>query len=154
MAVLLSSFSFLSDFREVGLGLNYLTFIMFGLVKINILNVCYVWACQDLLEFIKIGSRKSIYKHWLVSSGNPGGRLNQFTEFIVVADSISTLVVFLASLTTIFPFLLAGKPSFTKKQADLFFPPDFADDFPVAMQVSKSLILVTCISKQQHNCYS
>ncbi|KAL0317059.1 UNVERIFIED_CONTAM: Clathrin heavy chain 1 [Sesamum angustifolium] len=27
-----------------------------------------------------------------------------------------------------------GKPSFTKKQADLFFPPDFADDFPVAMQ--------------------
>lgn len=30
---------------------------------------------------------------------------------------------------------VAGKPSFTKKQADLFFPPDFADDFPVAMQV-------------------
>lgn len=29
----------------------------------------------------------------------------------------------------------AGKPAFTKKQADLFFPPDFADDFPVAMQV-------------------
>ncbi|KAK6135795.1 hypothetical protein DH2020_030490 [Rehmannia glutinosa] len=28
-----------------------------------------------------------------------------------------------------------GKPSFTKKQADLFFPPDFADDFPVAMQL-------------------
>lgn len=28
-----------------------------------------------------------------------------------------------------------GKPSFTKKQADLFFPPDFQDDFPVAMQV-------------------
>lgn len=32
-------------------------------------------------------------------------------------------------------YLFAGKPSFTKKQADLFFPPDFADDFPVAMQV-------------------
>lgn len=31
--------------------------------------------------------------------------------------------------------ILAGKPSFTKKQADLFFPPDFTDDFPVAMQV-------------------
>lgn len=31
--------------------------------------------------------------------------------------------------------ILAGKPSFTKKQADLFFPPDFGDDFPVAMQV-------------------
>lgn len=29
-----------------------------------------------------------------------------------------------------------GKPGFSKKQADLFFPPDFADDFPVAMQVS------------------
>ncbi|THU65977.1 hypothetical protein C4D60_Mb05t09340 [Musa balbisiana] len=29
-----------------------------------------------------------------------------------------------------------GKPGFTKKQADLFFPPDFADDFPVAMQAS------------------
>ncbi|GKV43645.1 hypothetical protein SLEP1_g50908 [Rubroshorea leprosula] len=28
-----------------------------------------------------------------------------------------------------------GKPSFTEKQADLFFPPDFADDFPVSMQV-------------------
>ncbi|XP_058080185.1 uncharacterized protein LOC131228513 isoform X1 [Magnolia sinica] len=28
-----------------------------------------------------------------------------------------------------------GQPGFTKKQADLFFPPDFADDFPVAMQV-------------------
>lgn len=32
----------------------------------------------------------------------------------------------------------SGKPSFSKKQADLFFPPDFADDFPVAMQVSDS----------------
>jgi len=31
--------------------------------------------------------------------------------------------------------ILAGKLSFTKKQADLFFPPDFGDDFPVAMQV-------------------
>jgi hypothetical protein len=36
---------------------------------------------------------------------------------------------------------LAGKPSFSKKQADLFFPPDFADDFPVAMQVQKFLVL-------------
>lgn len=31
--------------------------------------------------------------------------------------------------------ILTGKPGFSKKQADLFFPPDFADDFPVAMQV-------------------
>ncbi|KAF9597990.1 hypothetical protein IFM89_023475, partial [Coptis chinensis] len=29
-----------------------------------------------------------------------------------------------------------GKPAFTKKRADLFFPPDFADDFPVAMQLN------------------
>ena len=40
-----------------------------------------------------------------------------------------------------FPNFFAGKPSFTKKQADLFFPPDFADDFPVAMQVQKLLEL-------------
>jgi hypothetical protein len=32
--------------------------------------------------------------------------------------------------------LVVGKPGFSKKQADLFFPPDFQDDFPVAMQVS------------------
>lgn len=38
---------------------------------------------------------------------------------------------------------LSGKPGFTKKQADLFFPPDFADDFPVAMQVP---FLTHCIS--------
>lgn len=31
--------------------------------------------------------------------------------------------------------ILSGKPGFSKKQADLFFPPDFADDFPVSMQV-------------------
>ena len=31
---------------------------------------------------------------------------------------------------------VSGKPSFSKKQADLFFPPDFADDFPVSMQVT------------------
>jgi len=43
---------------------------------------------------------------------------------------------------TNFTNLLTGKPSFTKKQADLFFPPDFADDFPVAMQVQKLLELV------------
>nr|GME04382.1 hypothetical protein DM860_000665 [Ipomoea batatas] len=31
--------------------------------------------------------------------------------------------------------LVGNHPSFTKKKADLFFPPDFADDFPDAMQV-------------------
>ncbi|KAH0943920.1 hypothetical protein HID58_003557 [Brassica napus] len=40
-----------------------------------------------------------------------------------------------------------GKPSFSKKQADLFFPPDFADDFPVAMQVSHKFNLIYVITK-------
>lgn len=39
-------------------------------------------------------------------------------------------------LVLIMDIFFSGKPSFTKKQADLFFPPDFADDFPVSMQVS------------------
>ncbi|KAH8519947.1 hypothetical protein H0E87_001406 [Populus deltoides] len=41
-----------------------------------------------------------------------------------------------------------GKPSFTKKQADLFFPPDFADDFPVSMQISQKYGLIYVITKQ------
>ncbi|KAL2558245.1 Clathrin heavy chain 1 [Forsythia ovata] len=40
-----------------------------------------------------------------------------------------------------------GKPSFTKKQADLFFPPDFVDDFPVAMQISNKYGLIYVITK-------
>ncbi|KAK4366722.1 hypothetical protein RND71_014602 [Anisodus tanguticus] len=40
-----------------------------------------------------------------------------------------------------------GKPSFAKKQADLFFPPDFADDFPVAMQISHKYSLIYVITK-------
>ncbi|GBG88209.1 hypothetical protein CBR_g46777 [Chara braunii] len=39
-----------------------------------------------------------------------------------------------------------GKANF-RKQADLFFPPDFADDFPVAMQVSQKYALVYVITK-------
>ncbi|CAM6046417.1 unnamed protein product [Sphagnum compactum] len=41
----------------------------------------------------------------------------------------------------------AGKPGFSKKQADLFFPPDFADDFPVAMQISDKYKLIYVITK-------
>lgn len=44
-------------------------------------------------------------------------------------------------ITIFYMWLLTGKQSFTKKQADLFFPPDFADDFPVAMQVLDSYSL-------------
>ncbi|KAJ0102219.1 hypothetical protein Patl1_06637 [Pistacia atlantica] len=40
-----------------------------------------------------------------------------------------------------------GKPAFSKKQADLFFPPDFADDFPVAMQISHKYSLIYVITK-------
>ncbi|KAA8549428.1 hypothetical protein F0562_001099 [Nyssa sinensis] len=40
-----------------------------------------------------------------------------------------------------------GRPAFTKKQADLFFPPDFADDFPVAMQMSHKYGLIFVITK-------
>nr|KAJ0203085.1 hypothetical protein LSAT_V11C500296050 [Lactuca sativa] len=40
-----------------------------------------------------------------------------------------------------------GKAVFTKKQADLFFPPDFADDFPVAMQISHKYGLIYVITK-------
>ncbi|GKA54767.1 clathrin heavy chain 1 [Tanacetum coccineum] len=39
------------------------------------------------------------------------------------------------------------KPSFTKKQADLFFPPDFAYAFPVAMQISHKYSLIYVITK-------
>ncbi|XP_039016474.1 clathrin heavy chain 1-like [Hibiscus syriacus] len=40
-----------------------------------------------------------------------------------------------------------GRPSFSKKQADLFFPPDFQDDFPVAMQISHIYSLIYVITK-------
>ncbi|PKA50598.1 Clathrin heavy chain 1 [Apostasia shenzhenica] len=40
-----------------------------------------------------------------------------------------------------------GKPGFAKKQADLFFPPDFADDFPVSMQISQKYSLIYVITK-------
>lgn len=29
----------------------------------------------------------------------------------------------------------AGMTPFTKRQADVFFPPEYADDFPISMQV-------------------
>ena len=34
-----------------------------------------------------------------------------------------------------------------KRQAELFFPPEFADDFPVAMQISERYGLVYVITK-------
>ncbi|KAK1602644.1 hypothetical protein QYE76_027283 [Lolium multiflorum] len=40
-----------------------------------------------------------------------------------------------------------GKPGFSMQQADLLFPPDFQDDFPVAMQISQKYGLVYLITK-------
>ena len=42
--------------------------------------------------------------------------------------------------------MLAGAATL-KKQAELFFPPEFADDFPVAMQISEKYGLVYVITK-------
>ncbi|KAL5997910.1 Clathrin heavy chain 2 [Asimina triloba] len=39
------------------------------------------------------------------------------------------------------------KPNFAKKQAELFFPPEFADDFPVSMQISHKYSLIFVITK-------
>ena len=59
----------------------------------------------------------------------------------------------LSLLVTVFVYIfvlnyIAGKASFTKKKADLSFLPDFADDFPVAMQVciciSISVTIIVC----------
>ncbi len=41
---------------------------------------------------------------------------------------------------------VSGAPPL-KKQAELFFPPEFADDFPVAMQISEKYGLVYVITK-------
>lgn len=43
-------------------------------------------------------------------------------------------------------FLLAGQAPL-KKNAELFFPAEFADDFPVAMQISDKYGLVYVITK-------
>jgi hypothetical protein len=82
--------------------------------------------------------------HW-----NCGALVQKFTENLR-SGRLSQLACFLGScrrlwlsfisaenlrFTTIAHSVGAGKVPFTKKQADLFFPPDFADDFPVAMQV-------------------
>ncbi|KAL5720986.1 hypothetical protein ACHQM5_013601 [Ranunculus cassubicifolius] len=39
-----------------------------------------------------------------------------------------------------------GKPGFQKKEADLFFPQDFADDLPLAMQISDKYGLIYVIT--------
>ena len=42
---------------------------------------------------------------------------------------------------------VAGQTNFTKRQAELFFPPDFADDFPVSMHASDKYGVLYVITK-------
>jgi len=41
----------------------------------------------------------------------------------------------------------AGQTPFTKKNAELFFPPDFADDFPVSMHISEKYGVIYVVTK-------
>ena len=41
----------------------------------------------------------------------------------------------------------AGQTPFAKRQAELFFPPDFADDFPVSMHVSEKYGVIYVVTK-------
>ena len=41
----------------------------------------------------------------------------------------------------------AGQVPFTKRQAELFFPPDFADDFPVSMNISEKYGVIYVVTK-------
>ncbi|CAH8337295.1 unnamed protein product [Eruca vesicaria subsp. sativa] len=77
-----------------------------------------------------------------------------FAQFKVPGNENPSFLISFASksfnagkITSKLHVIELGKPSFTKKQADLFFPPDFADDFPVAMQVSHKFSLIYVITK-------
>ncbi|KAF8402617.1 hypothetical protein HHK36_010706 [Tetracentron sinense] len=81
-----------------------------------------------------------------------------FASFKVPGNEIPSILICFASKTTNAGQITSklhvielgaqpGKPAFTKKQADLFFPPDFADDFPVSMQISHKYSLIYVITK-------
>ncbi|KAK1321055.1 Clathrin heavy chain 2 [Acorus calamus] len=81
-----------------------------------------------------------------------------FASFKVAGNESPSIVISFASKTTNAGQITSklhvielgaqpGKPGFSKKQADLFFPPDFADDFPVAMQISNKYSLIYVITK-------
>ncbi|KAK3233841.1 hypothetical protein CYMTET_55889 [Cymbomonas tetramitiformis] len=76
-------------------------------------------------------------------------------SFGTVPGSGATVIAFatksltggqLVSKLHIIELVAAGQAGF-KKQADLFFPPQFEDDFPVSMQVSQKYSLVYVITK-------
>ncbi|MFS7996492.1 putative protein kinase RLK-Pelle-LRR-V family [Helianthus anomalus] len=67
---------------------------------------------------------------------------------VLLDEDLSVRVSDLRFSSVTLPWLSkSGKPSFTKKHADLFFPPDFADDFPVAMHISHKYSLIYVITK-------
>jgi len=84
-------------------------FLLFCLVSSNMFRICLTLSFVLMISYLE--TTPSITLPWIWSY-----------ESFIPGLNICNLVT--------------GKPSFTKKQADLFFPPDFADDFPVAMQVS------------------
>ncbi|KAF8365209.1 hypothetical protein HHK36_032781 [Tetracentron sinense] len=58
------------------------------------------------------------------------------------AHAASFLPLFKYETIHILRIVLAAKPAFTRKPSRSFFPPDFADDFPVAMQISHKYSLI------------
>ncbi|KAJ6325082.1 hypothetical protein OIU76_012210 [Salix suchowensis] len=80
------------------------------------------------------------FKAWVPGNENPSTLISFATKSFNAGQITSKLHVIELGAQP-------GKPSFTKKQADLFFPPDFADDFPVAMQISHKYSLIYAITK-------
>ncbi|KAF8402619.1 hypothetical protein HHK36_010708 [Tetracentron sinense] len=81
-----------------------------------------------------------------------------FASFKVPGNEIPSILICFASKTTNAGQITSSlhvielgvqpdKQAFTKKRADLIFPPDFADDFPVAMQMSHKYSLIYLITK-------
>lgn len=61
--------------------------------------------------------------------------------------TFATKTVVAGQLTSKLHVVPLGGAGFTKKQADLFFPQEFADDFPVSMQVSDKYGLIYVVTK-------
>jgi clathrin heavy chain len=81
-----------------------------------------------------------------------------FATFKVPGDENSSTLICFASKATFAGQITSklhvtqlgaqpGNPLFFTKQADLFFPRDFQDDFPVAMQISQKYGLIYVITK-------
>jgi hypothetical protein len=82
-----------------------------------------LWNCGALLQTFAEILRSGLLSQLGMLSGPP----KTFLAVLYISGNLR--------FTTSAYSVGAGKVPFMKKQADLFFPPDFADDFPVAMQV-------------------